>query len=87
MTRIAPDLTKETNLAQVWQKYIIPEQGGIAEQLFRLEPMAPALLLSATEYKQTHKMEFKVAGIGFQHFQAFFSSYTFDGSVLEIFIS
>ena len=29
----------------------------------------------------------KVAGIGFQHFQAFFSSYTFDGSVLEIFIS
>ena len=31
--------------------------------------------------------QLKVAGIGFQHFQAFFSSYTFDGSVLEIFIS
>ena len=35
----------------------------------------------------TQKKCLKVAGIGFQHFQAFFSSYTFDGSVLEIFIS
>ena len=43
------------------------------------------LSIGKQEWNPT-SMSFKATGIGFQHFQAFFSSYTFDGSVLEIFI-
>lgn len=52
VTRKAQDLPRKLLSMKVpWQKYVIPEPGDIAEQLFLLEPIAPALLLSATEHK------------------------------------